>query len=118
MTANSGGGAIEDVLASERQEAEVLRARGLTDRANDIVKVCDRIQAALPDYFRWLNPTDASLWSGLSDVALRRRFEGMRAANQAKRVGRVRYYRASALPRTADVSALRRRARSAARQTA
>lgn len=102
---------VEEVLANEREEAAILRARGLADRADDIERVCDRVAQALDVYLRWLSETEASLWSGRSPDYLRQRFAGMAADGNARKQGRSRFYRASALPRTADIAALKRQAR-------
>ncbi len=101
---------LEEVLSSERQEAAVLRKRGLTDRADDIERMCDRIVKAMPTHLKWLSESEAIAWSGKSGAWLRGRFAGWSLTSDAKKEGRHRYYRASALPRDVDVAALRRRA--------
>jgi hypothetical protein len=102
---------LEEILASEREDAAVLRARGLADRAADIERVCDRVQESLGNYLRWLSETEAILWSGRSAKYLRDRFAGWVAQGDARKVGRNRQYRASAIPRNVDVAGLRQRAR-------
>lgn len=103
---------LEDVLANEREDAAILRARGLADRADDIERVCDRVAESLQHYLQWLSESEASLWSGHSAKWLRARFAGLQAQGDAKRQGRYRYYRASAIPRSVDVAQLRQMARS------
>lgn len=106
------------MLANEREEAAVLRARGLSGRADDIERVCDRVAEALGQYMRWLPESEAALWSGHTTRWLRARFEGYRQQGDARREGRRRYYRASALPRSVDVAGLRQMARSDAEAAA
>jgi hypothetical protein len=101
---------LEDVLANEREDAAVLRARGLADRAADIERVCDRVSEALAHYLKWLSETEASLWSDHGAAWLRERFDGMASRGDAKRIGRHRLYRASALPQAANASDVAKRA--------
>lgn len=102
---------LEDVLANQRGEAAVLRARGLTARADDIERVCDEIASALPHYLSWLSESEAALWSGQSRAWLRDRRDGWGERGDARKQGRGWFYRASALPRRADLVGAAVRAR-------
>lgn len=94
----------EAVLAKHRAEAVVLRSRGLTNRADDIERLCSDLETALAAYLSWLGEAEASLWSGRSRVWLRRHRETWRANGDARRVGRTWMYRQSVLPRRADLT--------------
>ena len=98
---------LEQVLADERGQAAVLRAKGHELEARVIESLCDRVAHASRDYLLWLSEPDAALWSGKSAAWLRARFTELQEHGNAETRGRVRYYRAICLPRRADLSGAR-----------
>jgi len=102
---------LEDVLANERGEAAVLRARKHGAEADAIERVCDRVSAALAHYLTWLSESEAALRSSRSRAWLREHFAGMASKGDAKREGRHRLYRASGLPETVNPQDARQRGR-------
>lgn len=109
---------LEQVLADERGDAAVLRARGHAHDAELIESVCNKVAAAARDYLTMLPEADARLWSGKSTEWLRARFPEWAALGHAELRGRVRYYRAIVLPRRARVVAAREAGRAGARRKA
>lgn len=110
---------LAQVLADERGQAATLRAKGFAREADIADGILDRVKAAAEDYLTWLGEGDAELWSGLRPRTLRRRFRELLDARNARYNDRgQREYRAAALPRRANLAAVREAARRGLRMPA
>jgi hypothetical protein len=54
---------LEQVLADERGDAAVMRAKGFTREAEMVEKMCDRFATAAADFLDWLSEDEAMLRS-------------------------------------------------------
>jgi hypothetical protein len=105
---------LEQVLADERGQAQVLRHNGHGHDADLIERVCDRVSAAAEEYLRFLSEPDARLRTNRSQEYLRARFAEWEAQGHAYKKGTIRYYRMLVLPPRANLSAAREEGRRAA----
>ena len=102
---------LDQVLADERGQAAVLRAKGHPHDAQLIEALCDRVQVAAEDYIRFISETDARLRSGWSVDRLKGKFPQWEREGHAERRGRDRYYRQLVIPQRVNPSAIRATAR-------
>lgn len=98
---------LEQVLADERGQAQVLRHNGHPREAEIIERVCDRVGSAAEDYLRFLSEDDASLMSARAQGWFKARFPQWEALGHARKVNGRRYYRMLIIPKRANVSAAR-----------
>jgi hypothetical protein len=101
------GEQLEQVLADERGQAQVLRHNGHKAEAEIIERVCDRVGSAAEEYLRFLWEDDAMLRSNRARDWFRSRFAEWEAEGNARKVGNRRYYRMLIVPRRANLSAAR-----------
>jgi hypothetical protein len=97
---------LSQVLIDIRDEAALLRRRGvvqLADFADDLVT---KVQQAAEDYLRFVPETEARL-RGAKLAWLRRNFATWEQEGHAKKVGGERFYRSIMLPRTTPASIAR-----------
>ena len=105
--------ALEEVLADERGQAQVLRHNGHSHDADLLERVCDRVSSAAEEYLRFLPEPDARLRTNRSQEFLRARYPEWEAQGHAFKKGNVRYYRMLVLPPRANLSAAREEGRKA-----
>lgn len=98
---------LEQVLADERGQAQVLRHNGHAHDADLIERVCDRVSSAAEDYLRFLEESDAQLRSNRSTDWLRSQFPKWEQQGNAKKVAGRRYYRMLVIPQRVNLSAAR-----------
>lgn len=104
---------LEQVLADEREDAAVLARKGHAHDAELMTRILDRVEKATRVYLLWLNEDDAELWSGRSQRWLRSEYPNLEAHGLAELRNGRRYFRAVALPRRADLAAMREAGRRA-----
>jgi hypothetical protein len=102
---------LEQVLADERGQAAVLRAKGHPHDAALLEALCDRVADAAEDYIRFISESDARLRSGWSVDRLKGRFPQWEREGHAEKRGRERYYRQLVIPQRVNPSAVRAEAR-------
>lgn len=102
---------LEDAIADERGQAQVLRAKGYSHDALLIERLCDRFAAAAEDYLRFLSEPEAELRSARATEWFRSRFAGWEEMGHAKKVNGKRYYRMLVIPQRANLSAVREEGR-------
>jgi hypothetical protein len=107
---------LEEVLADELRQAEVLKHNDHDHDAKLIKRICKRVSDATEDYLVFLNEKEASLWSAKSPEWLRARFPRWEKRGQAKKVGRLRSYRRIVLEPRVDLAHIRADARAAAKE--
>jgi hypothetical protein len=105
---------LEQVLADERGQAQVLRHNGHAHDADLIERVCDRVSRSAEEYLRFLSEPDARLRTNRSVEYLRNRFSEWESQGHAYKKGTTRYYRMLVLPPRANLSAAREEGRRAA----
>jgi hypothetical protein len=103
----------EQVLADERESANVLRRKGHRHDAELIEGVCDRFAASIVDYLNWLTEGEAKLRSGHSAEYLRARFPQWLEQGLARWDGKKRQYRAVVVPQRGNREAAREAGRRA-----
>lgn len=106
---------LDRLLADVRQEAAILERNGATFSVARVRELVDAVADATEEYRVFLPETLAAIRCGYSAEWLKGRFETMKADGHARQEGRVRYYRACAIPRRAMTSDTAERARQAAR---
>lgn len=90
---------LEDVLASVRADADVLKRLGHPNEAAHLAGVCDRVERAAVEFLTWIGEPDACVMAGHQVPWLRSRFPALEARGHAEiRRGR-RYYRECVLQR-------------------
>lgn len=109
---------LEQVLADERGDAQVLRRNGHGRDADLAERICDKVAAAAEEYLRWLSEEDARLRSGWSVTRLRSHFGEWERQGHARRDGRRRLYRMLIVPQRANTLAARDAGRRAGGQAA
>jgi hypothetical protein len=105
--------APEQVLADERESANVLRRCGHKHDAELIERLCDRFAASIHDYLNWLTEGEAKLRSGHSTEYLRARFPMWLEQGLARWDGKKRQYRAVCIPQRGNREAAREAGRRA-----
>lgn len=103
-----------EVLADERGQAAVLRAKGHEHDAKLIEDLCDRIHAAAFEYFNFMPEAEAMLRTGKTERQIRRLFIELEARGHAKKVDGRRYYRECMLEPRPNLSAAHEAGRRAA----
>ena len=96
---------IEQVIADEREQANILRANGHVGEARIIERICGRVSESLREFLTWLSESDARLRSGRSVEWLRGRFAEWASEGMAEVRRNRRYYRAVIIPLRARASA-------------
>lgn len=110
---------LEEVLASEREDAAVLRRRGYARDADLIDALLDRVRLAAEDYITWLSEAEACVRSAERASYFKRRFPAWLAAGHARVSARgVREYRMCIVPGRAHESAAAEAGRRAGREDA
>lgn len=100
------------VLAAERNDVQVLRAKGFIREAAMLEKVLDRVAAAGEEFMRWLSESEAQLQSGLAERTLRPRFREWYDAGVARYGPKgQREYLQIVVPHRANVDLMRQRGR-------
>lgn len=89
---------LEQVLANQRQTAQILRSVGHVRDAQILEELCSQVSSAAESYLRWLSENDAMLRSGRSRRWLRSLFPIWERAGDARRDGRKHYYRMIVVP--------------------
>jgi len=105
----------EDVIATWREHANVLRWHGHKAQAESIERFADELVASMPDYLEWLSESEAMLRSGRRQPFFRARFAAWEAQGLAELRGRSRHYRQVVVPRRVNLDAVRGDAERAAR---
>ncbi len=109
---------LEQVLADWREKANMLRVTKAHVTADTLEQCLTDIAVGAERYLRWLNETDAHLYSGRSLRWLRSHFAAWAGQGQAKKTHRQRYYLMAVLPVKANVEALLAQAERDAREDA
>lgn len=103
---------LAQVIADERSDAQVLRAKGFTREADMLDKVLGNVAAAAEEFLRWLSEPDAVLQSGLGVRTLRRRFRDWLESGLARFDERGnRQYLQAVVPHRANIDEMRERGR-------
>lgn len=90
---------LEEILATEREDAAVLRRRGHARDADLIDGLLDRVVMAAEDFITWLDEPDAVTRSGHVASWLRKQFPAWRSEGHARTNERgVRQYRKCIIP--------------------
>ncbi len=89
---------LETVLADWHEKATALRAMKAHVTPETLEQALTDIAAAAERFLRWLNDTDAQLYSGRSLRWLRGEYQRLEDQQDAKRIHGKRYYRMAALP--------------------
>lgn len=101
---------LEEAIASEREDAAVLRRKGFVADAERIERVLERVARAAEPFTEWLSEREAALRSGRSTDWLRAQFPGLQAQGLA-RFGQARptdrQFLRCAIPQRANTSAAR-----------
>jgi hypothetical protein len=97
---------LAQLLADARDEAALLRRRGVTQLADFADEFVSKVEAAAEDYLRFIPESQARL-RGAKLAFLRRNFPTWEADGHARKVGGVREYRAIMLPRVTPQSVAR-----------
>lgn len=103
--------AIEEVLANQAEEAQILRRRGHVLQAETMESVLEAIRRSEPmgALLDWLNEEKARLWSGWGPDRLRAAFPQLQAQGLARLDGEGRrarrLYRRIGLPHRARAAA-------------
>lgn len=98
---------LEQVLADAREDAEVLKRTGHRHDAELTEQLLDRVERSARLFLLWLNEEEAQLWSGMSLRWLRAEYSKLVALGFAEERNGRRRFRACALPRRADLDAMR-----------
>lgn len=109
---------IEQVIGDWTESAVTAARLGHEHDAKLIRAVLHDVQESSRTYLLWLNETEAQRWSGKSRRWLRAEFEQLQAIGFAELRDGRRMFRACALPRRADLDALREAGRLAGMDTA
>jgi hypothetical protein len=98
---------LEAVLADWREEARILRKRGVARIGRVIEQLCDDVAGAIgiEEHLRWISEEDAMLRSGRSRTWLRAQFPEWERLHHAKRDGKRRLYRMLVIPVRANLTA-------------
>lgn len=106
---------LEQVLADEREAANILRREGYVQEADNRLRLLTRVATAAEDYLRFLPEPEAMLRAKKSRAWLRRQFAVWSAGGHAKIDHGVRYYRVLILPVHAPASIAREAGRQGVR---
>lgn len=101
---------LEQALADEREDLQVLRQKGFTQEADMLERTIERLARAAAPYLDWLSEKEAVLRSAHSVEWLRARYPVLEAQGLARRNphnARERQYLRVAVPQRANVSAAR-----------
>lgn len=110
---------LEEVLASEREDAQVLRRRGYARDADLIDGLLDRVRTAAEDYITWLSESEAMIRSGEKASYFKKRYPAWMAEGHARVNERgVREYRMCIVPQRRHESAAAEAGRRAGREDA
>ena len=109
---------LEQVLADEREQANILRLNGHGQDAALKERLLDRVAAAAEEYLTWLSEDDARLRSGKSAAWLRARFPLWETSGHARYHGRKRQYLMIVVPQRVHPSAAREQGRRAGQKAA
>lgn len=102
---------LDEVLADERGQAQVLRHNGHGHDAMLIERICDRVANASEEYRRFLTEAEAELRSARSVEWIRGRRAEWEAQGHAKKENGRWYYRMLVIPQRANLSAIREEGR-------
>jgi hypothetical protein len=89
---------LEQALADWHEKATMLRLTKSHVTSDTLEQCLTDIESAAEHYIRWLNETDAHLYSGRSLRWLRGAYARWAAEGHAKKVHGKRYYRMAVLP--------------------
>ncbi len=89
---------LEQVVADWREDAQVLRKRGVEREADMMDKLADECALAAHEYITFVSEDDAMLRSERSRNWLRSRFPLWEQQGHARREGRTRWYRMLVVP--------------------
>ena len=109
-----GAAVLNQVIANERGNAAVLRAKGHGHDADLIEGVLDVVARVTLDYRTFVSEADAALRSGKTAESFRKRFTGWLELGLAELRGRRRMYSLAVVPRRADLEEARVAAEQAA----
>jgi hypothetical protein len=98
---------LETLLASELENAAVLRANGHAAQAASIERVVAGVKENAALYLEWLSESDARMRSGKGVDFFRARFATWERDGLAELRGRTRYYRGVVVPRRTLLSLVR-----------
>lgn len=105
-----GAETLEQVIADEREDLEILRRKGYERDAERIGKVLDRIAKAAQPFTDWLNEREAALRSARSVAWIREQFPALESQGLARwnpnRPSERQFLRC-AIPQRANTSAAR-----------
>ena len=97
---------LGQLLVDWREDAQVLRNRGLDREADMMDRMAEECAIAAHEYIQFISEDDAMLRSDRSKEWLRARFRAWERRGHAFREGRKRYYRMLIVPcRMADAEA-------------
>lgn len=107
---------LEQVLADWREEAKILRRRGVARLGRVIEQLCDDVAEAqgVEEHLRFISEESAMLRSGRSRAWLRGQFPEWERLHHARRDGKRRLYRMSVIPPRANLAAAAAAGREAA----
>jgi hypothetical protein len=103
-----------EVLADERGQAAVLRAKGHEHDARLIEQLCDRFQAAAFPYLNFMSEPEAMLRTGKNERQMRKQYLELEPRGHAKKINGKRYYRECMLEPRPNLSAAHEAGRRAA----
>ena len=99
-------GDLGSIVASAREDVQLLKRMGNAQQAAYIEQLLDQIRDAAEDFLTWLSEDKAYLKSGLSHRTLRRRFRELMDCGMARYSERgEREFRSCAIPPRADATA-------------
>ncbi len=98
---------LEDLVATWRAEAAVLRRHGATAIADALERCAAEAEGSAFEWLRWLDEGTAMLFTGHKRETLRNMFRELESRGLARLRGGHRQYRRCALRRRADVDAAR-----------